>query len=293
MSNIVKGFFVKPISENEKARIINSNVQYEVRMEEKRKQEELRRMSAALHGAPEESVPSDFEELDPEQLAMLTSDPEALASGSEDAAAQAAITEEAMAEAQAQIEEAQNEAQQIVEQANAEAQGIRESAFTQGHDEGYQAGYQEMMLQAQQQQEEFNAKLRHLEEEYRKMVESIEPEMVDALTRIYEHVFAVRLAEDKNVILHLLSQTLSKADPTGDFLIHVSGKDYETVLDARDELRESILNPNSNLEIIEDGFLKENECMVETDGGVFDCGLGTELNELTKKLKLISWQDGQ
>ena len=33
--------------------------------------------------------------------------------------------------------------------------------------------------------------------------------------------------------------------------------------------------------------------MVETDGGVFDCGLGTELEELTKKLKLLSWQDRQ
>ena len=293
MSNIVKGFFVKPISESEKARVINSNVQYEVRMEEKRKQEELRRMSAAIHGAPEEGLPSDFEELDPEQLAMLTSDPEAFEAGEAEASATAAVTEEAMAEAQAKLEEAQNEAQQIVEQANAEAQGIRDSAFTQGHDEGYQAGYQEMMVQARQQEEEYGARLRQLEEEYRKMVESIEPEMVDALTRIYEHVFAVRLAEDKNVILHLLSQTLSKAEPTGDFLIHVSSADYEVVLDARDELKDSILNPNCNLEVIEDGFLKENECMIETDGGVFDCGLGTELGELSKKLKLLARQDGQ
>ncbi|MBR5115799.1 MAG: hypothetical protein IK096_01920, partial [Lachnospiraceae bacterium] len=274
-------------------RVINSNVQYEVRMEEKRKQEEMRRISDAMHGQKEEQLPADFEELDPEQLAMLTSDQEVLAAGTQDAAAQAAITEEAMAEAQAQLEEAQNEAAQIVEQANAEAQGIRDNAFQQGHDEGYQTGHQEAMLLAEQQQQEFNAKAHQLEEEYRKMVESIEPEMVDALTRIYEHVFAVRLAQDKNVILHLLSQTLSKADPTGDFLIHVSSADYETVLDARDELKEFILNPNSNLEIIEDGFLKENECMVETDGGVFDCGLGTELEELTKKLKLLSWQDRQ
>lgn len=34
------------------------------------------------------------------------------------------------------------------------------------------------------------------------------------------------------------------------------------------------------MDIIEDMTLAKNECMIETDNGIFDCGLGTELSEL-------------
>ena len=47
--------------------------------------------------------------------------------------------------------------------------------------------------------------------------------------------------------------------------------------------------PGSVLEIVEDVSLGENDCMIETEGGIFDCGLGTELSELAQKLKLLSY----
>ena len=46
---------------------------------------------------------------------------------------------------------------------------------------------------------------------------------------------------------------------------------------------------NCNVDIIEDMTLAKNECMIETDNGIFDCGLGTELSELKQKLVLLSW----
>lgn len=47
------------------------------------------------------------------------------------------------------------------------------------------------------------------------------------------------------------------------------------------------------LEVVEDITLHKNECMIETDGGVFDCGLGTQLDELTKRLKLLSFSKNE
>ena len=50
-----------------------------------------------------------------------------------------------------------------------------------------------------------------------------------------------------------------------------------------------------SLEIIADMTLSKNDCMIETEGGIFDCGLGTQLQELGKQLKLLSYteDDGQ
>ena len=48
--------------------------------------------------------------------------------------------------------------------------------------------------------------------------------------------------------------------------------------------------PNSTVEIVEDMTLGKGECMIETESGIFDCGLGTQLSELRQKLKLLSYE---
>ena len=62
------------------------------------------------------------------------------------------------------------------------------------------------------------------------------------------------------------------------------------ITDEKDKLRENITSPNATMEIIEDPMMKENECIIETDGGVFDCSVGVELEELSRKLKLLSFE---
>ena len=55
-------------------------------------------------------------------------------------------------------------------------------------------------------------------------------------------------------------------------------------------LTEGAVSGRGVVEIIEDVTLRKNECMIETDGGIFDCGLGTQLEGLTNKLKVLSFE---
>ena len=48
--------------------------------------------------------------------------------------------------------------------------------------------------------------------------------------------------------------------------------------------------PNATVEIVKDITLGKGECLIETEGGIFDCGLGTQLSELRQKLKLLSYE---
>jgi len=44
------------------------------------------------------------------------------------------------------------------------------------------------------------------------------------------------------------------------------------------------------LEIAEDMTLSPTQCYIETDNGIYDCSLDTELAELSRKLKLLSYE---
>ena len=43
-----------------------------------------------------------------------------------------------------------------------------------------------------------------------------------------------------------------------------------------------------NIDIVEDATLERNQCMIETNTGIFNCSLDIELNNLIKNIKLLS-----
>ena len=48
-----------------------------------------------------------------------------------------------------------------------------------------------------------------------------------------------------------------------------------------------------DIDILEDATLGRSECMIETGNGVFDCGLGTQLEALNEELRLLSYDPGK
>ena len=227
-----------------------------------------------------------YEDASPEQLEQLTRPQAAPPPPPEPQ-----IDEEAL---QAQIDEILNnahvQADQILAEARSEADQMKQNAIAQGlqegHDEGYNQGLQEvedLKVQIALQKEE-------QDREYKKLTDAIEPDMVDVLTQIYEHVFAVDFKGNKNIILHLVKSTLSHIEGNTNLIVHVSSDDYDMIIDEKEHLQEMVTNPNVLMEIVEDPLLKEDECTIETENGVFDCSVGTELEELSRKLKLLSFE---
>ena len=57
----------------------------------------------------------------------------------------------------------------------------------------------------------------------------------------------------------------------------------------RKQLQAGLPGNGVTLEIIEDMTVEKDGCMIETEGGIFDCGLGTQLEQLRRKLMLLSY----
>lgn len=286
MSNLFKAGFVS--YDQSEARIIDSNelanqkIEAFQEMELKRQRAQMAADEPDYEGAEgDDFIPG----IDMEQLSQLTEDQSMLESVPDPQ-----FDMEAMqAEIDLKLQQAQEQADMIINNAHQQAQEIMASAQQQGHQEGYDAGYQEGVAAAQALQADFEQQKEDLEKQYQQIVDELEPEMVDVLTQIYEHVFNIELREDKGIILHLLKSALSRIEPGNDLIVHISSDDYDDVMEQKDELDACITSPNTTMEIIEDPLLKENECMIESDSGVFDCSLGVELSEITRKLKLLSF----
>lgn len=288
MSNLFKGAFIS--FDESDARIIDNNELANKKIEEFQEQE-LKRQRAMM--AEDEGLPPEGDEnsdfspgIDMEQLDQLTEDQSILGAPNEDPQ----FDMEAMqAEIDFKLQQASEQAEAIINDAQNQAEGIKQGAIEQGHQEGYDAGYQEGMAAVESLKADIEAQREGLEKEYQMLVDELEPEMVDVLTQIYEHVLGIELRDDKGIILHLLKNTLSRIEPGNDLIVHVSSDDYDEVMDEKEALNACVTSPNTTMEIIEDPLLKENECMIESDSGVFDCSLGVELSEISRKLKLLSF----
>ena len=129
-----------------------------------------------------------------------------------------------------------------------------------------------------------------LDAEYQKRMDELEPQFVDTITGIYEHIFDVDLHSYREVLCYLISATMRKTEDNRSFLVHVSKEDYPYVSMQKKQIMAGATAPNSTVEIVEDMTLGKGECMIETESGIFDCGLGTQLSELRQKLKLLSYE---
>ena len=83
---------------------------------------------------------------------------------------------------------------------------------------------------------------------------------------------------------------MKKSDEDMQFIVHVSPKDYQKVAEKKADLLSSVSRENIRLEVVEDVTVANRQCIIETENGVFDCGIDTQLEELKKRFKLLAYQ---
>lgn len=188
------------------------------------------------------------------------------------------------------LAQAREEAEQMIADAKAQVDGLRQSALEDGRQQGYAAGLQEAQAQMEEAHEQIRQKAEELERAYWNKVDELEPAFVDTLTGIYEHVFRVKLSTERQFIMNLLTEAMHGIEGSREFIVHVSGEDVQTVREAKQALLEAAVSPDAKVDIIEDDTLSANECLIETSSGIFDCSLDTQLEELKKQLKLLSYE---
>jgi len=199
----------------------------------------------------------------------------------------AASLENANAEAERIIEEARLQAEQIIADANKNADAAFEEAKQNGYYEGNEKAQEEMNIKQAQLEVEFDNKRKELEQEYNNLKESIEPELVEVITDVFRKVTGVVAEDNQEIILHLINDVMHNADGSRDYVIKVCPDDYKFLVNNQGKIY-CAMSREVNIDIVEDATLERNQCMIETNTGIFNCSLDIELNNLIKNIKLLS-----
>lgn len=276
MSNLLKRSSV--INKDERVIDYNDLIKKKIQaiMESKHNEMDADGFINGLHADVVEELISDDDTVD-----ALTED---AAMGEQQAAAS---LENTNAEAERIIEEARLQAEQIIADANKNADAAFEEAKQNGYYEGNEKAQEEMNIKQAQLEAEFDNKRKELEQEYNNLKESIEPELVEVITDVFRKVTGVVAEDNQEIILHLINDVMHNADGSRDYVIKVSPDDYKFLVNNQGKIY-CAMSREVNIDIVEDATLERNQCMIETNTGIFNCSLDIELNNLIKNIKLLS-----
>lgn len=199
----------------------------------------------------------------------------------------AATQEDLTLQTQEILDNARREGEEIVAQAHREAEQFIEVMKNEGYDQGLKAGAEEVENRKRQLEEEYNLKMEELDKEYQAKVADIEPKLVDTFINVFSNVTHTIAEDKKDMIIYLINSVMNNVDTCKEFVIHVSPDDYRFAINNQN-LITGALSKEVHIEISEDSTLSRNECLIETDSGVFDCSLDVQLSNLIKDIKLLS-----
>lgn len=193
----------------------------------------------------------------------------------------------ALEEANEQAQTIRDEANEVLAQAHMEARKIIEDAKRTGYEQGAQNAREEYNAKADELARDYEAKKAQLEKEYNDMKASMEPELVETITEVFKKITYTVAEDNKDIIIGLINGVMKNSDISNEFIIKVSPEDYKFLVNNQGKIYCSV-SKEVTMDIVEDATMKKNQCIIESDTGVYDCSLDIELNNLIEDIKLLS-----
>lgn len=283
LSNILYRVQMAP-QEEQKTCVIDSNELVGEKIEERRRKEKKRQMQAL--DSEEAFVAMDGETLDEDTEHHGQQMPEE-ADEAKEAESEIDYVAQAKEEADAILSVARQQADAILAEAGEQADAMRSHAEAEGQKEGYEQGLQEAAARQRELESRMQEEKEQLQADYDQKQKNMEHELVDVVCDVVEKVFLVQFGDKKEIIRHAVDQALANIEGSKAFMIRVGEVNLEFLRAHKEELQEKV-GQDMTLDIVLDPLLDETQCMIETDGGLFDCGMDTQMRNLIKDIKSLS-----
>ena len=197
------------------------------------------------------------------------------------------ILEEARQEAERILAEARKNAQQIKNDASSQAERLYEQKRKEGYDFGVSQTRKELEAEKNKLRAEQQVLNSSLQRDYEEKLNSLETDLVDIMIQVFWKVFHVQFDNKKQILLHLIKDTLMGIDSGKVFHIRVAESNFKFIESHVTEIKEKIGNDVS-IDVINDMLLDDSACMIETENGVFNCGIDMVLDNLEKDIRSLS-----
>lgn len=284
-SNVFKGGFglINNVQTPSDKRIIDSNELMASRLE---------KLNEILNANPrmQESVDGFVQGINAEDVSDLLGDGEESTVLKSETLNPDNVLQQAKDKASELISDAKKQADTIVAEAIEQAELSKKNIMEEARMNGYREGMNRATKEINDTKSALAKQKADMEAEYEAKYESMESDLVNAITNIYEHIFNVELSSNREILVYLINTTLRKVEGGRNFIVHVSKEDYPFVSSQKKQLV-TVSSASNTVDVVEDLNLMKGECFIETDGGIFDCGLGTQLKQLSNMLKMLSFEN--
>lgn len=283
MSNILKQYRVA--GEDKNVRVINSNSM-------------IKQIFADSISRPADSYTGISSDAQSSLGKTESLSPDTQESGFNDGINAAVVTEiDVSAEKERLLEEAKLEADSILDKAKAEASRLLDEAKQRAqiiYADNKSKGYEEGLAECQRDFDEKEISLRQelsdkesaLKSKYDAYSKELESDLIDAIIQVFNKVFKIQFDDKKDILFHLVENTMSNIEVGKEFRIHVAHSNYKFMMSHLAEIQERIGN-DIDIEVVNDANLDTSGCFIETSFGVFDCGIDMELNNLVKDIRSL------
>lgn len=197
------------------------------------------------------------------------------------------LSEEAAKAGMEVINEARAQADEIIAEANFAAKDIKNQAYDAGFAQGLEEGKTQGAVLLEEKRaalvRDYDKRFKMLEEQEKEL----EPRFASIIAGLVEKLTGIICENKKDVIVHLIDQALRNLEKTSKIILRVSREDITAVSSKRGELMKDI-KEGTEFEIVEDVGLVHNQCIIETDNKIVDCGLDAQLDSLREHIKTLA-----
>lgn len=206
------------------------------------------------------------------------------------------IADEIMAlakkEASAIVAEAKTDAEQYIGQAKEQAEQIKQQAYDEGHQKGYEDGFnqgkQSALDEMQSQMNETVEKTQRIvatgEQDAKNMIVAAERQIVEIALAVASKILAYQIAENPMVVLPIIKIALEKVCDQEQIVLRVSADDFEIVLQAKQEFQ-NMAGGEQALTVIVDRTIERGNCVIDTSYGMVDARIDTQFDSIREALQ--------
>ncbi len=109
---------------------------------------------------------------------------------------------------------------------------------------------------------------------------------MDVILEVFNKVFHIQFNNKKHILMYLIDNAILGIEGEKSFRIKVAAGNVAFLEEHKEEILDRV-GHDVELEILSDATMDGNDCMIETDSGVFDCSLGVQLENLIKDIRSL------
>lgn len=271
LSNLIKNSRYVPVGDKRKITIVNRPLVPQV--DEVASHEQDGEKYNVLHDAEQraKAIMKDAEQFAATQIKRAAEQAESLKRQAEE-------------DIQAWWEEKRGHDQQLIDEA-------KQEGFEQGHLEGVERATSEVEERYASMIDEATALLERAHLHKHRIIQEAEPFLLELSTDIARKIIRKQLTESPEWIIDLIKEALTRKREQGVITLCVSPENYSHVEGYRDELA-LILDSQAELQILPDGKVNDDGCIIRSAMGSIDATIDTQLVEVKNALYSLTMQDG-